>query len=515
MTPSNKLYALEYLVYANNPGGFDFEGSSGAVNVEITCGDSVSNVRETLIVNIINTAPVITNPGGSSDVADDVSGTLTLKTLDFVTFDKSDATCSMTSADGGPFAVTGSRDNEFADGVNSERVADCEKATHDVDVNGGLGSPITKLSLVDKDLSTTDTVFTATGSDVENDNVIYSMLSCTPNATCPFMSPMVATDKYNKNPTPYTVIVEITAGEIRAKSVINFEKVNKHSYEIEIHAYDGYSNSTTETFTLLIVDVNEKPSYSGGVRSYSGGIRSYSDGVMSYRYSGGVRSYSGGPGEQISCPDFKNDIENEDVGDVHTYKMSCPRGSGVFVMDPLTACVTMTKEWNLDAANKRLGEETVVCTVTATDRRGLTSTATFNIKIKEEDDNKLFLSQTSYVYCATVGSTSESGPFYASGTGDLIYGDLSSYSKGTKFETTLRVTDSAGHYDEYSVTIFICDQPPPAPSNPNSASGASSASATSGGIDNFMFWLIPALLLLALMAELAVYLIRRCIEGIK
>ncbi|KAH3826305.1 hypothetical protein DPMN_128204 [Dreissena polymorpha] len=86
--------------------------------------------------------------------------------------------------------------------------------------------------------------------------------------------------------------------------------------------------------------------------------------------------------------------------------MSCPRGSGVFVMDPLTACVTMTKEWNLDAANKRLGEETVVCTVTATDRRGLTSTATFNIKIKEEDDNKLFLSQTSYVYCATVGSTS-------------------------------------------------------------------------------------------------------------
>ncbi|KAH3809273.1 hypothetical protein DPMN_137634 [Dreissena polymorpha] len=72
---------------------------------------------------------------------------------------------------------------------------------------------------------------------------------------------------------------------------------------------------------------------------------------------------------------------------------------------------------------------------------------------------------------------------------------------------------SAGHYDASPVTIFICDPPPPAPSNPNSASGASSASATSGGIDNFMFWLIPALLLLALMAGLAVYLIRRCIQG--
>ncbi|XP_052262149.1 uncharacterized protein LOC127866006 [Dreissena polymorpha] len=135
MTPSNKLYALvppcylsdtafaagiqpleqstvtpqntQYLVYAHNPGGFDFK-SSGAVNAENTCGDSVSTVRETLIVNIISTAPLITNPWGSSDVDEDVSGTLTLKTLDFVTFDKSDATCSMTSADGGPFAVTGS-----------------------------------------------------------------------------------------------------------------------------------------------------------------------------------------------------------------------------------------------------------------------------------------------------------------------------------------------------------------------------------------------------------------------
>ncbi|KAH3894832.1 hypothetical protein DPMN_018991 [Dreissena polymorpha] len=283
-----------------------------AVNVEITCGDSLSTVKKTLIVNIINTAPVITYPGGSSDVAEDVSGTLTLKTLDFVTFDKSDATCSMTSADRGPFAVTGNQIVKMAGALDSET-----KATYNLDVtctdgllqttdtyvvkvqNVGpeitslptastvdewqtaekqlttltltedaadcvqtylniwviysvseavagrslsydtnpsynlhiqcsdaagvkgaekiftvhindnkaptidnlsmlssndlpvvIGSPITKLSLVAKDSSATDTVFTATGSDVENDNVIYSMLSLTPNATCPFiMSP--------------------------------------------------------------------------------------------------------------------------------------------------------------------------------------------------------------------------------------------------------------------------------------------------------------------------------------
>ncbi|KAH3691731.1 hypothetical protein DPMN_194130 [Dreissena polymorpha] len=76
-------------------------------------------------------------------------------------------------------------------------------------------SPITKLSLVAKDFSATDTVFTATGSDVENDNVIYdgdivtnADLHSYPNNS--FQLSVVATDKYSKNPTPYTVIVEIT-----------------------------------------------------------------------------------------------------------------------------------------------------------------------------------------------------------------------------------------------------------------------------------------------------------------
>ncbi|KAH3870183.1 hypothetical protein DPMN_033365 [Dreissena polymorpha] len=35
--------------------------------------------------------------------------------------------------------ISGSKDNEFADGVYSGRVADCGKATHDVDVSGGRG----------------------------------------------------------------------------------------------------------------------------------------------------------------------------------------------------------------------------------------------------------------------------------------------------------------------------------------------------------------------------------------
>ncbi|KAH3691732.1 hypothetical protein DPMN_194131 [Dreissena polymorpha] len=80
-----------------------------------------------------------------------------------------------------------------------------------------------------------------------------------------------------------------SAGEIRAKSVINFEKVNKLSYEVVIYAYGGFGNSTTETLTLLISDVNEKPEFTTTTWTIT-------------------KNDEGGPGEQISCPDFKNDI---------------------------------------------------------------------------------------------------------------------------------------------------------------------------------------------------------------
>ncbi|KAH3896543.1 hypothetical protein DPMN_020720 [Dreissena polymorpha] len=127
----------------------------------------------------------------------------------------------------------------------------------------------------------------------------------------------------------------------------------------------------------------------------------------------------------------------------------------------LRQSTTETLTLLVNDVNEKPEFTTTTWTITKNDEGG------FNIKIKEEDDKKPFLSQTSYVYCATVGSTSGtlgqvtstdndvldahttkkyefvgSGPFYASGTGSLTYGDLSSYAKGTKFETTLRSTET-------------------------------------------------------------------------
>ncbi|KAH3740155.1 hypothetical protein DPMN_046850 [Dreissena polymorpha] len=88
--------------------------------------------------------------------------------------------------------------------------------------------------------------------------------------------------------------------------------------------------------------------------------------------------------------------------------MSCSRGRGVFVMDPLTGCVTMTKEWDLDAANKRLGEETVVCTVTANGRRGLTTTAKVSLRTVTATDRRGLETSTTVSLC-TVTATDRRG----------------------------------------------------------------------------------------------------------
>lgn len=47
------------------------------------------------------------------------------------------------------------------------------------------------------------------------------------------------------------------------------------------------------------------------------------------------------PGQEIGCPEFDEDINDEDVNDDHKYTMDCPGGDGVFVMNKNTGCVTV------------------------------------------------------------------------------------------------------------------------------------------------------------------------------
>jgi len=45
--------------------------------------------------------------------------------------------------------------------------------------------------------------------------------------------------------------------------------------------------------------------------------------------------------------------------------------------------IAVSQEWDLDAANKRLGSETIVCTVTATDRGGLETTTNVSAQLQQ------------------------------------------------------------------------------------------------------------------------------------
>ena len=49
-----------------------------------------------------------------------------------------------------------------------------------------LGNPVTKVQIQAKEVNATDTAFTVLGEDVEVDDMTFSMVTCTPTATCPF-----------------------------------------------------------------------------------------------------------------------------------------------------------------------------------------------------------------------------------------------------------------------------------------------------------------------------------------
>ena len=52
-----------------------------------------------------------------------------------------------------------------------------------------------------------------------------------------------------------------TAGEIKAKSVIDYETQTVLQYNVDVTVFDGYNFSSTETLTISLGDVNEEPTF--------------------------------------------------------------------------------------------------------------------------------------------------------------------------------------------------------------------------------------------------------------
>jgi len=52
-----------------------------------------------------------------------------------------------------------------------------------------------------------------------------------------------------------------SAGEIKARSAINYEKMSRLEFRVEAYVDDGYATSALETLKLRIKDVNEEPEF--------------------------------------------------------------------------------------------------------------------------------------------------------------------------------------------------------------------------------------------------------------
>lgn len=53
------LLFLEYNVYAYHTKGFDYESGLGSITVDVSCGDSVGTVMDTLIITIENAVSLV------------------------------------------------------------------------------------------------------------------------------------------------------------------------------------------------------------------------------------------------------------------------------------------------------------------------------------------------------------------------------------------------------------------------------------------------------------------------
>ncbi|XP_052780647.1 protocadherin Fat 2-like [Mya arenaria] len=287
----------------------------------------------------------------------------------------------------------------------------------------------------------------------------------------------------------------------------NFESLSSKSVKLYITVSDGI-HTDKQTLKMTVIDINEAPVFE--------------------RSNYTVLTSEGKADHVVVKGTVK--AKDEDKDDVVLYSLTCATMENYFKINEKNGDIEQAYELDVDKVG--LGELVVDCVVFASDKSGLTSNATLQIIVSDEDDNDPDFIRTSYLFVTTrdlpvfsvIGSATaidiDTAPenrklFYAfledtidfvvddNGTIYLI-ADLTDVSIGTVFKLSLSVEDNHGSKDTVPVTVVVL-----AGDHTSLVTSLLVEEKTFFDLPENIAWFVSALHLLLLLLMLLVYLCGR------
>ncbi|KAL3874013.1 hypothetical protein ACJMK2_037082 [Sinanodonta woodiana] len=362
--PPNNHFRLnganfDYTIYVDANPGFRVVDQS-MYTVEVTCTDLKNTTKWNCTVQILpSERPMFTNlpsllPLSTGNVKGEIVYTVSVTDPDSTSFDFS-MTCKPSPC---PFTIYNTGHIQLTEDIIKLTASGYELNITVTDGYHNISSYLAviyganvypkftnlpgKLS-VEENTARGTSVYTVIATDSNRDTLTYSMKS----------SPESGMDYFS---------IDNFSGLISTSTTrsIDFETMETF-YKFTVTVTDG-TFFVSESLSINITNVNEQPTFSRNT----------------YRIvANESKAYS-------TLPDPNFIVNDVDFGDTHLFKLDCLGNNEYFNMNDTTSILSFAVDYDLDVPGK---QRFITCIVIATDRGGLTATATLSITINEINDN--------------------------------------------------------------------------------------------------------------------------------